>query len=101
MKLFIVACLKDNEVDVQNIFKKANINVFSSTDVKGFKQNDSINLLENWFASEEETFNSLLVLSFTSSENTEMGLELIKAYNIKNDSQFPIRAFVVPVEKTI
>ena len=40
MKLFIVACLKDNEVDVQQIFKKANINVFSSTDVKGFKQND-------------------------------------------------------------
>lgn len=101
MKLFIVACLKDNEVDVQQIFKKANINVFSSTDVKGFKQNDSVNLLENWFASEEETFDSMFVLSFTTSENTEKGLELIKAYNNKNDSQFPIRAFVVPVEKSI
>lgn len=101
MKLFIVACLKDNEVDVQQIFKKANINVFSSTDVKGFKQNDSVNLLENWFASEEETFDSMFVLSFTTLENTEKGLELIKAYNNKNDSQFPIRAFVVPVEKSI
>ncbi len=101
MKLFIVACLKDNEVDVQQIFKKANINVFSSTDVKGFKQNDSVNILENWFASEEETFDSMFVLSFTASENTEKGLELIKAYNNKNDSQFPIRAFVVPVEKSI
>lgn len=101
MKLFIVACLKDNEVDVQQIFKKANINVFSSTDVKGFKQNDSVNILENWFASEEETFDSMFVLSFTTSENTENGLELIKAYNNKNDSQFPIRAFVVPVEKSI
>ncbi len=101
MKLFIVACLKDNEVDVQQIFKKANINVFSSTDVKGFKQNDSVNLLENWFASEEETFDSMFVLSFTTSENTEKLLELIKAYNNKNGSQFPIRAFVVPVEKSI
>ncbi len=101
MKLFIVACLKDNQEDVQHLFKQANINIFSITDVTGFKQNNAINLLENWFGSEEETFNSIFLLSFTSTENAEKALKLIKEFNIKNNSQFPIRAFVVPVEKSI
>jgi len=101
MKLFIVACLKDNQADVQHIFKQANISIFSITDVIGFKQNDAVNLLENWFASGDEQFDSMLLFSFTTSENVDNCMHLIETFNQNSASQFPIRAFVVPVEKSI
>ena len=100
MKFFIVTSLKEYQEDVCKIFKQANIHVFSATDVIGFKDNYSPNLLSDWFASGDEKFDSLLIFSFTSNENTERALELIKEYKEACQTSFPIRAFVVPVEKS-
>ncbi len=99
MKFFIVTCLKEYNDDVCKIFKEAKINVFSTTDVIGVKDNDSINLLEEWFASGDEKFDSLFTFSFTADENAEHGMELIKKYNQETGTNFPVRAFIVPVEK--
>ena len=99
MKFFIVTSLKDYQEDVCNIFKAANIHVFSATDVIGFKDNQAPNMLAEWFASGDEKFDSLFIFSFTTDENAEYALELIKKYNEENQTPFPIRAFIVPVEK--
>jgi len=99
MKFFIVTSLKEYQDDVCKIFKAANISVFSATDVIGFKDSNSPNLLADWFASGDEKFDSLFIFSFTSDENAEHALELIKKYNDENQTAFPIRAFIVPVEK--
>jgi hypothetical protein len=99
MKFFIVTCLKEYQNDVTKIFKAANIHVFSSTDVIGFKDNQSPDLLEEWFATGDEKFDSLMLFSFTANENAEAGIELIENYNEQSEANFPIRAFVVPVEK--
>ncbi|MEO8413200.1 MAG: hypothetical protein ABI472_06050 [Ginsengibacter sp.] len=100
MKLFIVTSLKDYQDDVIKIFKKAEIPVFSITDVVGVKDNQPINLMEEWFASGDEKFDSLMMFSFTSEENAAHGMDLIENYNQKNATGFPIRAFIVPVEKS-
>jgi hypothetical protein len=100
MKLFIVACLKEYQDDVHQIFKQAKINVFSVTDVIGFRDNHTLNLLEDWFASGDEKFDSLFIFSFTGDENAEQCLGLINNYNEKNKTGFPVRAFIVPVEKS-
>ena len=99
MKIFIVTCLKECQDDVIKIFKQANIHVLSATDVIGFKYNHAPDLLEDWFASGDEKFDSLMLFSFTDSENAEQGIELIKKYNEKSKTDFPVRAFIVPVEK--
>ncbi|NOT93088.1 hypothetical protein [Ferruginibacter sp.] len=99
MKFFIVTCLKEYQDDVCKIFKEANIHVFSATDVIGFKDNQTPNLLADWFASGDEKFDSLFIFSFTTEENAEHGMELIKKYNQTSDTNFPVRAFIVPVEK--
>ena len=65
----------------------------------GFKDNQSLNLLEAWFASGDEKFDSLFVFSFTADENADMAMELIKKYNTESGTNFPVRAFIVPVEK--
>jgi hypothetical protein len=99
MKFFIVTCLKEYQEDVTKIFKQANINVFSATDVIGFKDNQSPNLMEEWFASGDEKFDSLMLFSFTDTENAELAMELIMKHSEANETGFPVRAFIVPVEK--
>ena len=99
MKFLIVTCLKEYQDDVCKIFKQANIHVFSATDVIGFKDNQAPNLLAEWFASGDEKFDSLFIFSFTTEENAEHGMSLIKKYNETSDTDFPVRAFIVPVEK--
>jgi hypothetical protein len=101
MKFFIVTCLKEYQDEVCKIFKQASINAFSATDIIGFKDNQSPNLLEEWFASGDEKFDSSMLFSFTTAEKTEHAMELIKAFNATTDTNFPIRAFIVPVEKSI
>ncbi|MDE3143353.1 MAG: hypothetical protein KGL19_04315 [Bacteroidota bacterium] len=99
MKLFIVTCLKEYNDDVCKIFKAAKISVFSTAEVIGIKDNGALNLLEDWFASGDEKFDSLFTFSFTADENAEHAMELIKKYNEETGTNFPVRAFIVPVEK--
>ncbi len=100
MKLFIVTSLKDYQDAVIKVFKEAKIPVFSITDVVGFKDDHAVNILEDWFASGDEKFDSVMIFSFTTDENATHGMELIEKYNQSNDTGFPIRAFIVPVEKS-
>ena len=100
MKFLIVTCLKEYQDDVIKIFKEANIHVFSATDVIGFKDNQAPDLLEEWFAAGDEKFDSLMLFSFTANENAENGIELIKKYNEKSETNFPVRAFILPVEQS-
>lgn len=99
MKFFITACLKEYQEEVINIFKQANIHVFSVTDVIGFKDSHPQNLLADWFASGEEKFDSLMLFSFTPAANAKQAMQLIQQYNETAKTSFPVRAFIVPVEK--
>ena len=100
MKLVIVTSLKDYQKEVATIFEKSGIKVFSVSETKGFKDDHSVNLLDNWFSSGKEHFDSIFFFSFTGEENADKALSLIKTYNDSNPTNFPIRAFIVPVEKS-
>lgn len=100
MKLFIVTSLKECQEDVTKIFKKANIKAFSYTGITGSKDSNGANITEGWFASGDAQFDSMLQFSFTTNENANYGMELIKEYNNKKDSRYPIRAFVLAVENS-
>ena len=100
MKLFIVTCLKEYQADVLKIFNKAQITVFSMADVTGFKNGRAEDVLDDWFASGDERFDSQVLFSFTSGKNAGEALELVSMYNKENETAFPLRAFIVPVEKS-
>jgi hypothetical protein len=100
MKFLIVTCIKECRSDVLTIFRKSNIKVFSISDVIGIKDNQSPNLLEEWFASGDEQFDSQMIFSFTSEVNALIAMELINQQNESRQTQFPLRAFILPVEAT-
>ena len=99
MKFFIVTCIKENQEIVQKILSKANIMVYSSTDIVGYKNKQQPNLLEEWFAAGDEQCDSSMIFSFTTDENATQAQNQIMAYNTEYPNDFPIRAFIVPVEK--
>lgn len=100
MKLLFVTSLKEYQKTVADILKKAAIPVFSVTETIGFKDQLATNLLDNWFSSGAEQFDSIFIFSFTEEARSDKAMELIKEHNLKNETGFPIRAFVVPVEKS-
>ena len=100
MKLLIVTSLKEYQQTVADIFEEAQIKVFSVTNTIGHKDDHKMNLMDNWFASSEEHFDSIFLFSFTADSNAVTALELIKKYNENAVSEFPVRAFILPVEQS-
>lgn len=101
MKLLIVTCLKENLADIARIFKQSKIEVFSTSEITGHRNSPSLNLLEDWFASGGEDADSMMIFTFTRSANAEKAMELINNYNETLKTDFALRAFIMPVEKTV
>lgn len=100
MKLLFVTCLKEDQQKVADIFEQASIKVFSATDTIGFKEDHDINLLDRWFASGTSVYNSIFLFSFTSEDSANQAMQLIKSYNESSMQEYPLRAFILPVEQS-
>lgn len=100
MKLLLVTSLKEYQKTIADIVDLAGIEVFSISETIGFKDHKTLNLLDNWFSSESDQFDSIFLFSFTEETKAEQALELIKKYNTENETGFPIRAFILPVDKS-
>ena len=100
MKLLVVTSLKEYQKKVAHILDKAGIEVFSVSETIGFKDHQTSNMLDNWFSSGSEQFDSIFLFSFTEELKAENALELIKKYNAENNTGFPVRAFIIPVDKS-
>jgi len=99
MKLLIITSIKECQDKVTDIFKETEIEVFSVSEIAGFKEGSSVSLTPSWFGSGGDSYNSIMLFSFTQKEKAEKVLELIKEYNKAEEVDFPIRGFVLAVEQ--
>jgi hypothetical protein len=100
MKLLLVTSLKEYQKTVADIVDSAGIKVFSVSETIGYKEHQVPNLLDNWFSSGSDQFDSIFLFSLTEKEKAEQAMELINEHNAENETGFPIRAFIIPVEKS-
>ncbi|SDS25017.1 hypothetical protein SAMN04515667_1747 [Formosa sp. Hel1_31_208] len=101
MKLVIVTTVEEFQKDVLKLFKNANIENFSSSDIDGYKNSSSILKASNWFSGEKYGNESHLFFSFTEDEYINVLFSLIKEFNANMETLNPIKAVVVPIEKWI
>ena len=101
MKLVIVTVVDYYKKDIIKLFKQAQINNFSESDIEGFKTSASVMQGSNWFASEQSGADSEMFFSFTEDENIDALFNLIKEFNSNLETNNPIKAIVVPIEKFI
>lgn len=101
MKLLVITSLKEYQETVARIVDQAKISVYSVSETIGFKDHQTPNLLDIWFSRREgEQFDSIFLFSFTEEAKADLALDLIKRYNSENQTGFPVRAFIMPVEKS-
>lgn len=93
--------MKEYQQPVTKLFEQAKISVFSTIDAVGFKEDKSLSLADEWFAAGTDHFDSIVLFSFTAENNAGVALELVKDYNRSEALEFPLRAFIVPVESAI
>lgn len=101
MKLVIVTVVEAFHKEVVQLFKKADIENFSESDIDGHKNNASVLVASNWFSGAKSSNESTLFFSFTNEEKIETLFELIKEFNTHLETNNPIKAIVVPIEKSI
>jgi hypothetical protein len=102
MKLLIVTSLKEFRNDIQNILKQAQIPVFSYSEITGVKSSYAPELSNNWFTSDSNhEFRSVFFFSFTDSEKAEQVLDKLIEFNTQDRVEYPVRGFILPVEKSV
>lgn len=101
MKLVIVTAVEQFQKDVLKLFKKANIENFSSSDIDGYKNSSSVLMASSWFAGQKSGNESSLFFSFTDDEHIDALFQIIKEFNANLETNNPIKAIVVPIEKFI
>jgi hypothetical protein len=101
MKLVIVTAVEEFQKDVLKLFKKANIENFSSSEIDGYKNGASVLMASSWFPTEKSGNESRLFFSFAQNEHIDTLFELIKEFNTNLETNNPIKAIVVPIEKFI
>lgn len=101
MKLLIVTVVEEFEKEILRLFKEANIESFSESHIDGYKNPTSVVRTSSWFPSERGGVESSLFFSFTEEENINLLFGLIKEFNKNLETNNPIRAIVVPIEKSI
>ena len=101
MKLVIVTAVEEFHKEIIQLFKKANIESFSESEIDGYKQSDSNLSVSNWFSSIKESAESSMFFSFTEDEKIDVLFNLIEAFNKNVETNNPIKAVVIPIEKYI
>ena len=101
MKLIIVTVVEEYHKDILQLFKKAEINNFSESDIEGYKNSPELLVTESWFPMSKGATDSRMFFSFTDNDKIDMAFKLIKEFNNNLVTQNPIRAIVVPIEQYI
>jgi hypothetical protein len=101
MKLVIVTAVEAFHKDVLKLFKEAGIESFSESEIDGYKNTPTLLATSNWFPSEKGGNESNMFFSFTDEQHIDALFDLIKTYNTHLETNNPIRAIVVPIEKFI
>ena len=101
MKLLIVTVVEHYHDKVIKLFKEAKIENYSESDIDGYKNAPSTMMSSSWFPSEKSGAESNLFFSFADEENIDRLFELITEFNKHLETNNPIKAVVVPIERSI
>lgn len=97
----MVTVVEQFEKEVIKLFKKAEIENFSGSEIDGYKTPASLLMKSSWFPNVKGGIESSLFFSFTNDDKIDVLFGLIKEFNMKLETNNPIKAVVVPIERNI
>lgn len=101
MKLLIVTAVGEYQEKVLKLFRKSNIESFSGSDIDGYKHVNSFKMRSSWFPSVSAGADSSMFFSFTEEDRIDAFFKAVKEFNENLETNNPIRAVVVPIERHV
>ncbi|MFZ0490489.1 MAG: hypothetical protein WBV11_09700 [Salegentibacter sp.] len=98
MKLLMVTTLHEFQKPVLKLFKQADIEAFSSSEIDGYKNVNSLVATQSWFPGEKGGNESMMFFSFTEEEKIKNFFALTREFNAGLKTDNPVRAVVLPIE---
>ncbi|MDX1544841.1 MAG: hypothetical protein R3214_12935 [Christiangramia sp.] len=99
MKLLIVTSVSEFQKDILKIFRESHIEAFSSSEIGGYK--NSLVATQSWFPGEKGANESRMFFSFTDDTKIDGLFKLIIEFNKQLETDNPVRAIVLPIERHI
>lgn len=99
MKLLIVTLVSEHEKGVLELLNKSQIERFSGSGIEGFKDAASFMMSSSWFPSQKGGAASKMFFAFTKEEKIDAFFALAKEFNKNVETNNPIHAAVVPIER--
>lgn len=99
MKLLIVTSLSEFHKDILKLFRESHIEAFSTSEIDGYR--NSLIATQSWFPSEKGGNESVMLFSFTEDDKIDSFFKLVKEYNEQLETDNPVRAVVLPIERYI
>jgi len=101
MKLLVITTVTEFEKDICMLFKKSQIDVYSTSNIQGQKFSPIKNISDNWFSAHRDSLDSRLYFTFSTEEKIDIMLENLKQYNAEKRTNNPAKAIVLPIEKFV
>ncbi len=101
MKLIIVTAVEQFKSDVLRLFKLAGIESFSGSEIDGYKTAPPLLMTQSWFPGERGGNESSLFFSFTEEGPIDRLLQLIQDFNSTLETNNPVKAVIIPIERWI
>lgn len=101
MKLLIVTAVSTYQDAILKLFKKAAIEAFSTSEIDGFKSQNGLIAMQSWFPTAHLGNESVMFFTFTEEAKIDAFFTLGYEFNQHLETQNPIRAVVVPIERSL
>lgn len=101
MKLIIITAVESFREDVLKLLKKAHIDSYSGAEMDGYSNTASSSF--GWFPGAKEGIDSHMFFAFTTAEQSENLIKIVKDFNqcsIEN-KDFCVKVAIVPVEQYV
>lgn len=101
MKLIIVTTAEEFKSEVLKLFKNAQIENLSTSPIGGYKNKANLLSASNWFTGLDSGTKSCMFFSFTDDEHIDILFRLVEEFNSTLETNNPVKAVVVPIERFI
>lgn len=103
MKLIVIMSLEEYAEALHEIYRNRHIKVFSETDIRGYhhEQSPSSGVALGWFGRAISPAYSTLTFAFLHADQADELLDAIATYNRDRNLDHPVRAFQLPVDRTV
>ena len=102
MKLVAIMSLDAYRKDLHQIYREHEVRVFSELDIRGYHhQKPPPATKVGWFGGTDSAAYSTLTWAFLPEEQAGDLLEAIEDYNEMHNLDHPIRAFQMPVDRSV